>query len=99
MPQEFGDEKRHAHELIDQFPPSQLTAVVSLLEAILDPVSRKLAEAPLDDEPESEEERRAVAESKAWFAQHGEGIPLEEVLRDFGLTMNDFRRMAHEKED
>ena len=42
----MADTKEHAHELIDRLPPTQLSAVVGLLEAILDPVSRSLANAP-----------------------------------------------------
>jgi len=69
------DEKRQAHDLIDRLPPTQLSAVVGLLEAMLDPVSRAIANAPVDDEPETEQERQAVAESKAWFErQSGQGI-------------------------
>lgn len=94
------NEKQHAHELIEQLPPHQLSAVVALLEAMIDPVARKFAAAPIDDEPETEEERRAVEQSKEWLRQRGgKGIPHEEVLQDFGLTTNDFRRMAHRKKD
>ena len=90
------DEKQHAHELIDQLPSHQLSAVVGLLEAILDPVARKLADAPIDDEPETEKERLAVERSKEWLSQRGgEGIPHEKILQDFGLTTEDFQRMAH----
>lgn len=100
MTDNAANEKRQAHELIERLKPSQVRAVVGLLEALLDPVSRKLAEAPLDDEPETEEERQAVEQSKEWLGKHGgRGIPHEEVLRDFGLTMEDFRRMAHDKKD
>jgi hypothetical protein len=100
MANDLGNEKQHAHELIEQLPPHQLSAVVGLLEAIIDPVSRKLAAAPIDDEPETEEERRAVEQSKEWLRQHGgKGIPHEEVLQDFGLTTEDFHRMAHGKKD
>ena len=89
----MADTKEHAYELIDRLPPTQLSAVVGLLEAMLDPVSRAIANAPVDDEPESEQERQAVAESKAWFEQHaGQGISHEEVLADFGLTPNDFKK-------
>jgi hypothetical protein len=57
----------------------------------LDPVSRAIANARVDDEPESESERQAVAESKAWFERSGgQGISHEEVLADFGLTPEDF---------
>ena len=100
MAHDSANEKRQAHDLIERLTPSQVSAVVGLLEAILDPVSRKLAAAPLDDEPETEEERQAVEESKQWLHEHGgRGIPLEEVLQDFGLTMEDFRRMAHAQKD
>ncbi|MCC6365039.1 MAG: hypothetical protein IT165_16100 [Bryobacterales bacterium] len=65
---------------------------------MIDPVTRKLAAAPIDDEPETEEERRAVEQSKEWLRQRGgKGIPHEEVLRDFGLSADDFHRMAHGK--
>jgi hypothetical protein len=84
------DNKEHAHELIERLPPFQLTAVVGLLEAMLDPVSRAIATAPVDDEPETEEERRAVGEAKEWL-QHHPGIPFEEVLSDFGLTVEDLK--------
>ena len=88
MLQGLTNEKQQAHELIERLPPAQLTAVVGLLEAMLDPVSRAITNAPLDDEPESDEERRAVAEAKEWLQRHP-GIPFEEVLADLGLTIND----------
>jgi hypothetical protein len=84
--------KEHAHELIERLAPSQVSAVVGMLEALLDPVSSAIANAPNDDEPESAEERQAVAESKGWFKQRGgQGIPHEEVLADFGLTPDDLK--------
>jgi len=90
MAHESTDEKQQAHELIERLAPKQVSAVVGLLEAMLDPVSRAIANAPVGDEPESEQERRAVAESKAWFEREGgHGIPHEEVLAAFGLTPND----------
>jgi hypothetical protein len=89
----MADTKQHAHELIERLAPRQVTAVVGLLEAMLDPVSRAIANATVDDEPETEQERHAVAESKSWFEQHGgQGIAHEEVLADFGLTPNDFKK-------
>lgn len=96
----MANQKQHAHELIERLPPHQLSAVVALLEAMLDPVARKLAAAPIDDEPETEEERREVEQGKEWLRQRGgRGIPHEEVLKDFGLTTEDFDRMAHGKKD
>jgi hypothetical protein len=84
MEQNGEKEKRRAHQLIKRLAPQQTSALVDLLEVMLDPVSQALANAPTDDEPESEEERRAVAESRKWFGQHGgRGIPHEEVVSDF----------------
>jgi hypothetical protein len=54
----FNNEKRQAHELIERLARGQVAAVVGLLEAVLDPVSRAIANAPVDDEPETDEERR-----------------------------------------
>jgi hypothetical protein len=80
-------DKQHAHELIDQLPPSQVPDVIGMLKSLLDPMSRAIANAPVDDEPESKDERKAVAKSKAWFKQRGgQGIPHEEVLADLGLS-------------
>jgi hypothetical protein len=90
--------KEHAHELIDRMAPGQIAAVVGLLEIMLDPVARSLANAPVEDEPISEEESRAVAASKAWLKDH-EPIPQEEVLAEFGLTSEDFERMVRTPPD
>jgi hypothetical protein len=85
--------KEHAHELIERLPLSQLMAVVGLLEAMLDPVARAIAQAPVDDEPVTEEERQALARSETWFEERGgKGIPMEEVLADFGLSMEDLAK-------
>ena len=95
----MGTEKQHAHDLVEQLPPHQLSAVVGLLEAMIDPVAHKLAAAPIDDEIETEGERRAVEQSKQWLRGQGsKGIPHEQILHDFGLTPQDFRRMADGKE-
>ncbi len=82
-------DKQHAHQLLDQLAPGQLEAVVHLLEVMIDPdiVSPQGA---YDDEPVTEEEERAVAESKEWF-KHNQGIPMEEVVAELGLTMEQIR--------
>lgn len=87
MAQDSGTEKQQAHELIERLAPSQVSAVVGLLQAMLDPVARAIADAPLDDEPVTEEERQALVRSEAWFEDRGgKGIPMEEDLADVGLT-------------
>jgi len=69
---------------------------VVLLEAMLDPVARAIANAPLDDEAESELESSKVRESKAWLERSGgKSVSHDEVLSDFGLTSNHFKQ--HEK--
>ena len=90
MAHDSGSEKQQAHELIERLAPSQVSAVLGLLQAMLDPVARAIANAPINDEPITEEERQRVARSEAWFEERaGKGIPMEEVLADFGLTTED----------
>ena len=88
-----ADEKQHAHELIDRMAPGQVSAVVGLLEIMLDPLARTLAAAPYDDEPVSQEEAREVEASKEALGR-GEGVPHEKVLTEFGLSSEDFERMG-----
>jgi hypothetical protein len=85
--------KQEAHELIERLSTGQVIAAVGLFKAMLDPVSIALANAPIDDEPVSEEEARDIAAARASLAR-GEGIPHEEVLREFGLTAEDFEHMG-----
>ncbi len=51
------DTRHHVHALIDQLPPIQLAALETILQSMLDPVSRKLALAP----PETSLLRKATA--------------------------------------
>lgn len=83
-------DKQHAHQLLDQLDPSQLDAVVRLLEVMTDPESASIRNAPIDDEPVTEEEERAVAASKKWF-KNNRGIPMEEVTAELGFTMEQIR--------
>jgi hypothetical protein len=70
-----------AHELLGQLNPGKLAAVVHLLEVMIDD----------DDEPVTDEDRRRFHEGQAWFAQRGgQGIPIEDVLAEFGLKSADF---------
>ena len=93
MGTDLTQERQQAHALLDSLPEEKLFAVVHLLQAISDPVARSLANAPLDDEPISEEEIRAVEASREWLKDHAP-IPHEEVLAEFGLTLEDFERMG-----
>jgi len=86
MAHDAGSEKQHAHELIDQLDPAQVSAVVPLLQfMLLDPVSRSLAAAPVEQEPISPEEAAALDEARAAL-DRGERISHEDILREFGLS-------------
>jgi hypothetical protein len=78
--------RQHAHELIDQLPEAQLTALVGLRETIVDPVTAALRNAPIDDEAVTEEEERAVAEAREWLHKNGgKGVPHADAMRRLGL--------------
>jgi hypothetical protein len=79
------DHKEHAHALIERLAPTQVAAVVGLLEAMLDPVSRAVASAPTDDEPLTAEEEKALDESSEWL-KHNRGMPHQQVLAELGIT-------------
>ncbi len=81
-------QKQHAHGMIERLAPEKLSAVVGLLEVLLDPLDLALATAEIDDEPVTEEERRDIEASREWF-KHNEGIPFEEVVAELGFTMEE----------
>jgi hypothetical protein len=93
MAVDLVQERQRAHAYLDRLPPEQLSAVRGLLETMLDPVSRALANAPIEDEEIGAEEERAVAEGREWL-KHNKPIPHEEVLAEFGLTLADFEGMG-----
>ena len=69
----MSDTRQHVHALVDQ------------LEVMTEPVARSLANAPVETEPVSAEEAGALDKAHAAIAR-GEGIPHEEILREFGLA-------------
>jgi hypothetical protein len=68
-------------QIINDMPQAQAER---LLETLKDPIARSLALAPIDDEPETEEERAAVAEARAEIAR-GDFLTTEELRRELGL--------------
>lgn len=76
------------HRLIDRLPEEALPEAEGFLEALSgrgdEGLPRFLAEAPWDDEPETEEERLAVAEAYEAL-ERGDVFTLDEVRRDLGL--------------
>jgi hypothetical protein len=81
----MSDTRQYVHALVDQLDAGQLHAVGQLLEVMTDPVARSLASAPVEAEPVSAEEAAALDEAHAAIAR-GEGIPHEEILREFGMA-------------
>ncbi len=56
----------------------------SLLEVMMEPLSRSLALAPIEDEEISPETAATIERSRAALAQ-GKGIVHEDIRREFGL--------------
>lgn len=78
----------HAQQLLSHLTPEQVAAVVHLMEVMLDPVSRALANAPPEDEEISAGEEHAVAEAREWLKQNP-GIPFGQVVAELGFTMEE----------
>ena len=85
-------ETEKALTLLERLGPDQRSAALRFMEfLLLEPVSRAVATAPPDAEPVTDEDRRRVVEGQIWFERRGgKGIPMEEVLGDFGMSMDDF---------
>ena len=78
----MSDPRRHAHELIDRLPETQVSAAVGFLESIVDPDKATLQNAPFDDESETEIERQAVARARISPQKNGgKGVPHYEAIR------------------
>ncbi len=69
------------HRLIDALPEQDLASARRAIEQLADPFLLALANAPYDDEAESEEERAAVAEAVDDVA-HGRTRPWADVRRE-----------------
>jgi predicted transcriptional regulator len=73
--------KDELHELVDQLDEDAAREALAYLQTLRLPAF--LRDAPLDDEPETEEERAAVAEAEADFAA-GRVVSHEAIRREFG---------------
>jgi hypothetical protein len=66
------------YRLLDRIPATDVSAARQYLESLADPVLRALREAPLDDEPETPEEKAAV---DAALADPAADLPFEQIRR------------------
>ena len=86
---DLAQERQHAHAYLDCLPGHQVAALRTLLESMLSPMDRLLAQAPKDDEPVTEADRIAIQAGIDSLKQDG-GISTEDILADFGLTKTEF---------
>ena len=84
MEQNLDQDRRQAHALLDALPAEKLNAVRSLLEVMVEPLARSLALAEVEEEDLTSDTAAALDHARASLAR-GEGIPHEEILREFGL--------------
>lgn len=83
MEPNLNEDRQQAHALLDLLPTEKLNAVRSLLEVLVEPLERSLALAPVEEEALTSETAAALERARASLAR-GEGIPHEEILREFG---------------
>ncbi len=76
--------KERLHLAVETMSEDEAAAALrTLAEASGDPVAWVLDHAPLDDEPESEDEREAVAASRVDRARGIKPVSLKDVLAEF----------------
>ncbi len=84
MEVDLAEQRQQAHSLLDGLPEEKLVTVRNLLELLVEPLSRSLANAPIEDEELTPETIAALNRASASL-DRGEGVSHEEVLREFGL--------------
>lgn len=89
-------DKAHAHELIEKLAPGQVPAAIGMLESLLDPVARAIANAPLDSEPLSAADEKALAKAHEW-SKHNKPIPHQRVLDELGVTQEEVENYREPK--
>jgi hypothetical protein len=82
MELDYVQQRQQAHLLIDVLPEKKLFAVHSLLEVLVEPLSRSLAMASVEEEELTPETIAALKRSSAQI-DRGENVSHEEILREF----------------
>lgn len=81
----MSDLRSELHEEINRMDEGELLGLKKFLATYPDKIGAVLRNAPWDDEPLTEEDEKAVAESEEWFRQNGgKGIPHDQVMRELG---------------
>lgn len=82
----MADIRSEIHGEIDRMPKDELPGLREFLSTYPDQLGAFLRNAPLDDEPVTEEDRLAVAEAEESIRRNGcKCIPHEQVVRELGL--------------
>jgi hypothetical protein len=84
MDPDVTQERKQAHALLDMLPAEKLTAVRSLLAVMVEPLSRSLDSASVEEEEVTDETAAAIDRARTSLAR-GEVIPHEDIRREFGL--------------
>jgi hypothetical protein len=84
MEPNLDQERRQAHALLDALPAEKLNAARSLLEVMVAPLAGSLALAEVEEEDLTPDTAAALDRARASHAR-GEGVPHDEILREFGL--------------
>ncbi len=83
MDLDLVQQRQQAHDLIDALPEEKLGAVRNLLELLVEPLSRSLSTAAVEEEELTTETAAGLDRSRASLSR-GEGISHQDVLREFG---------------
>lgn len=84
MPEpDLSSERQQAHFLLDTLPDEKVSAVLTLLEVMVEPLAASLAKAPVEEEELTPETAVALDRARASLAR-AKGVPHEDVVREFG---------------
>jgi len=71
--------------MVDLLAPEQAHVLRALMEVMLDPVARAIANASVDEEPLTRDDKIDLDQAREWL-KHNPGIPHEQVLAELGIT-------------
>jgi hypothetical protein len=84
MPEpDLSSERQQAHFLLDTLPDEKVSAVLTLLEVMVEPLAASLAKAPVEEEELTPETAAALDRARASLAR-AKGVPHEDIVREFG---------------
>ena len=81
MTPDLTEQRRHAHLLIDTLPEEKLSALNTLLDVLVEPLSQSLARAPVDDEDLTPETIADIQRANLSL-DRGEGVSHEDILQE-----------------